>query len=148
MELTAQDRLLLNQFQQRLPASATPYADMAAACGMTETEVLERLQHWQEQGVLSRVGGVLNHQKVGSSTLAALAVPDDIRDEIALKVNGFPQVNHNYHRTHRYNIWFVVTGKDEQEIGQVLADIELETGFEPLNLPMLQPFHLNLGFAI
>ena len=148
MELTEQDRLLLNQFQQQLPASITPYADMAAACDMTEAEVLERLQFWQDEGVLSRVGGVLNHQKVGSSTLAALAVPDDLRDEMALKVNSFPQVNHNYHRTHHYNIWFVVTGRDEQEITQVLADIEQETGFQPLNLPMLQPFHLNLGFAI
>ncbi|GGK75022.1 Lrp/AsnC family transcriptional regulator [Amphritea balenae] len=148
MELTEQDRLLLNQFQQQLPASITPYADMAVACDMTEAEVLERLQFWQDEGVLSRVGGVLNHQKVGSSTLAALAVPDDLRDEMALKVNSFPQVNHNYHRTHHYNIWFVVTGRDEQEITQVLADIEQETGFKPLNLPMLQPFHLNLGFAI
>ncbi|WP_432472641.1 Lrp/AsnC family transcriptional regulator [Amphritea sp. HPY] len=148
MELTVQDRLLLNQFQQRLPASTTPYADMAAACEMTEAQVLERLQYWQEQGVLSRVGGVLNHQKVGSSTLAALAVPDEIRDEVALKVNQYSQVNHNYQRTHRFNIWFVVTGRDESEVEQVLSDIEQETGFTPLNLPMVQPFHLNLGFAI
>lgn len=148
MELTEQDRLLLNQFQQRLPSSTTPYADMAAACNMTEEEVLERLKLWQEKGVLSRVGGVLNHQKVGSSTLAALAVPDHLRDEVAMKVNSFAQVNHNYQRSHEYNIWFVVTGTDEAEIEQVLADIERETGYTPLNLPMVQPFHLNLGFAL
>ena len=80
MELTDQQRLLLNQFQQQLPVSTTPYADMAEACGMTETAVLEQLQQWREQGVLSRVGAVLNHQKLGSSTLAALAVPDEYRD--------------------------------------------------------------------
>ncbi len=148
MELTAQQRLLLNQFQQQLPASTTPYADMAAACGMTESAVLAQLQDWQQQGILSRVGAVLNHQKVGASTLAALAVPDAQRDAVALQVNSYPQVNHNYRRTHRYNIWFVVTGRDTAEIDQVLSDIEQQTGYAPLNLPMLQPFHLNLGFAL
>ena len=148
MELTDQQRLLLNQFQQQLPVSTTPYADMAEACGMTETAVLEQLQQWREQGVLSRVGAVLNHQKLGSSTLAALAVPDEYRDAVALQVNDYPQVNHNYRRTHRYNIWFVVTGRDAAEIVQVLEDIEQRTGYAPLNLPMLQPFHLNLGFAL
>ncbi|MEH6575458.1 MAG: Lrp/AsnC family transcriptional regulator [Amphritea sp.] len=148
MELTDQQRLLLNQFQQQLPVSTTPYADMAAACDMTEAAVLEQLQQWQEQGILSRVGAVLNHQKIGSSTLAALAVPDEYRDAVALQVNDYPQVNHNYRRTHRYNIWFVVTGRDSAEIDRVLEDIEQRTGYAPLNLPMLQPFHLNLGFAL
>ncbi len=148
MELTEQQRLLLNQFQQKLPASINPYADMAEACGMTETDVLAQLELWKEQGVLSRVGGVLNHRRVGASTLAALAVPDELCDEVALQVSEYLQVNHNYKRTHRYNIWFVVTGRDDAEIDHVLADIAKRTGYTPLNLPMLQPFHLNLGFAL
>lgn len=148
MELTAQQRLLLNQFQQKLPASIHPYADMAEACGMTETAVLAQLELWKEQGVLSRVGGVLNHRKVGASTLAALAVPDERCDEVAQQVSEYLQVNHNYKRTHRYNIWFVVTGRDDAEIDHVLVDIAKRTGYTPLNLPMLQPFHLNLGFAL
>lgn len=148
MELTAKQRLLLNQFQQKLPASTTPYTDMAEACGMTEAAVLVQLEQWKEQGVLSRVGGVLNHRKVGASTLAALAVPDNCCDEVAQQVSEYQQVNHNYKRTHRYNIWFVVTGRDDAEIDHVLGDIAQRTGYTPLNLPMLQPFHLNLGFAL
>jgi hypothetical protein len=43
-ELTELDRRLLNDFQQDFPLSPTPYADIARDLGVTEAEVLARLE--------------------------------------------------------------------------------------------------------
>lgn len=148
IELSEQDRQLLNRFQHELPLSPHPYAEMAAACGMTEQQVIEKLRYWNDKGVLSRVGAVINHQRLGASTLAALAVPEDQLQEVAELVSGYPEVNHNYKREHRFNLWFVLAAPDQQQLDDVLEAIRERTGLPLLNLPMLKAHHLDLGFAL
>ncbi|RDE19767.1 Lrp/AsnC family transcriptional regulator [Motiliproteus coralliicola] len=148
IELNEQERQLLNQYQHELPLCPNPYAEMAASCGMTEKEVIEKLRYWDEKGVLSRVGAVINHQRLGASTLAALAVPEDQLEAVADLVSGYPEVNHNYKREHRFNLWFVLAAPDQQQLDEVLEDIEARTQLPLLNLPMLKAHHLDLGFAL
>jgi hypothetical protein len=59
--------------------------------------------------VVAASAPVFAPRRVGASTLAALAAPPDRLEEIAAGVSGRPEVNHNYERDHRYNLWFVVT---------------------------------------
>ena len=92
--LTTFERRLLNDFQQDMPLSPTPYADMAARLGVTEGEVLETLATLREQGVISRVGPVLAINRVGASTLAAMAVPEARLEAVAHLVSAHPAVNH------------------------------------------------------
>ncbi|MEH6650911.1 MAG: Lrp/AsnC family transcriptional regulator [Motiliproteus sp.] len=148
MTLTDQERQLLNSYQRGLPVDARPYAVMAESCGMTEQQVIERLQSWQDSGVVSRIGAVVNHQKVGSSTLAALAVPEQDIDRVAEQVSAFAEVNHNYQREHVYNLWFVLAAPTKARVDAVLEQIKTETGLPLLNLPMLKSHHLDLGFAL
>ncbi len=147
-QLSEQERQLLNIYQRQLPVEERPYAAMASACGMTEQQVLETLRRWQEEGVISRIGAVVNHQKVGASTLAALAVPEEQLEAVAEQVNSFAEVNHNYEREHFFNLWFVLAAPDQQRIDEVLEEIETSTGLPLLNLPMLKAHHLDLGFAL
>ncbi len=63
-------------------------------------------------------------------------------------MNGFPEVNHNYAREHEYNLWFVVTASDADGIDAVLQEIARRTGLEVLSLPMLEDFHIDLGFDL
>ncbi len=146
--LTDQERQLLNIYQRQLPIEQRPFAAMAQACGMTEQQVIERLDRWQQEGVVSRVGAVVNHQRVGASTLAALAVPEEAIEAIAARVNAYEEVNHNYQREHFFNLWFVLAAPSQQRIDEVLADIESQTGLPLLNLPMVKAHHLDLGFAL
>ncbi|OMH36248.1 Lrp/AsnC family transcriptional regulator [Motiliproteus sp. MSK22-1] len=147
-QLNEQERQLLNLYQRQLPIQERPYATMAEACGMSESEVIDCLSRWQESGVISRIGAVVNHQKVGASTLAALAVPEDEIQAVAEQVNGFAEVNHNYEREHFFNLWFVLAAPSQQRIDEVLEEIELTTGLPLLNLPMVKAHHLDLGFAL
>jgi DNA-binding Lrp family transcriptional regulator len=142
------EQRLLNEFQQGMPLTSTPYADIAKQLGVYETTVLETLRRLQTEGVVSRVGAVLRPNRVGVSTLAAIAVPATELEEVAAIVNEFVEVNHNYERVHRINLWFVVVAEDEERLGTVLAEIEARCGYPVLDLPLLNEYFIDLGFDL
>ncbi|MDP4029799.1 MAG: Lrp/AsnC family transcriptional regulator [Gallionella sp.] len=146
--MTDLDLHLLNDFQRDFPLVAAPFGVIAGRLGISEAEVLEALARLQACGKVSRVGAVFRPHSVGSSTLAALAVPAEKLDEVAQRVSSYAEVNHNYEREHRYNLWFVVTAPDEARVQEVLAEIKSSTGYLPLHLPMLEEFHIDLGFDL
>ncbi|HUX91119.1 MAG TPA: Lrp/AsnC family transcriptional regulator [Gallionellaceae bacterium] len=139
---------LLNDFQRDFPLVHAPFGVLAERLGVSETEVLKTLTQLQTGGKVSRVGAVFKPHSIGYSTLAALAVPAGELDGIAALVNGYIEVNHNYEREHHYNLWFVITAVNEARVLQVLSEIERRTGYEPLYLPMLEDFHIDLGFDL
>lgn len=147
-ELTRIERRLLNDWQQQFPLSSTPYADMARELNVSEAEVLQTLARLQAQGSISRVGAVLRPNTVGVSTLAAMAVPIAELESVAALVSAYPEVNHNYEREHVLNLWFVVTAPDSARLKQVLDDIASESGYEVLSFPLLEDYHIDLGFDL
>ncbi len=146
--LDAADRRLLAEFQHHFPLVPEPYAELAGRLGMDESEVLERLAALKASGHISRVGAVFTPHKVGASTLAAMAVPPEWLESIAELVSAYPEVNHNYQRDHRLNLWFVVAAPGRDEVRAVLDDISARTGIAVLDLPLLEDFHIDLGFDI
>ena len=139
---------LLNDYQQGLPLSPRPFRDVAKALGIDEQDVIARLERLTKSGAISRIGPVFRPKRVGSSTLAAMAVPADQLERVAQLVNGYSEVNHNYEREHEYNLWFVVTGEDERHVSRVIRDIWQRTGIDVLDLPMLAEYHIDLGFPL
>lgn len=142
------ERRLLNDFQRGLPLEPRPFARMAESLGVSEAEALQGLADLQDSGVVSRVGPVFRPNRVGVSTLAALAVPQARLAEVAALVTAYPEVNHNYEREHRFNLWFVVTASDGQRLQAVLEEIATLTGLELLDLPMLEDYFIDLGFRL
>ncbi|MDH3449062.1 MAG: Lrp/AsnC family transcriptional regulator [Gammaproteobacteria bacterium] len=142
------EQRLLNEFQHGIPLTPNPWADIARQLGIYETTVLETLQRLQTEGVVSRVGAVFRPNRVGASTLAAMAVPQDELENIAAIVNQFVEVNHNYEREHRFNLWFVVTAADEEHLQEVLREIGAACGYPVLDLPLLDEFFIDLGFDL
>jgi DNA-binding Lrp family transcriptional regulator len=142
------DKRLLNDFQRDFPLSPAPYAEIAKQIGVSEQTVLDRLGSLQRTGAVSRVGPVFRPNRAGTSTLAAMSVPEDRLTDVAGLVNEYEEVNHNYEREHDINLWFVVTAESEGRVHEVLEDIERRTGLEVLDLPMLKPYHIELGFSL
>lgn len=147
-EYSELERRLLNDFQRDLPLSPTPYADMAARLGVDEQTVLDTLAGLQARGAISRVGPVFRPNSIGVSTLAAMAVPAPQLEQVAAYLNDLPQVNHNYEREHEFNLWFVVTAADRDELDAVLDQIEAWSGCPVLDLPMLEDYFIDLGFDL
>lgn len=142
------DWRLLNDYQHGFPLCPRPFRELARALGCSEAEVLHRLAVHQRSGVVSRVGVVFRPHRAGASTLAALAVPAARLEAVARLVNGYAEINHNYEREHPYNLWFVVTAPDQAAVQAVLEDIRARTGLPPLYLPMLEDYHIDLGFDL
>lgn len=142
------DRRLIDAYQRGLPLCERPFAAMAEHLGVSEVQVIEHLQALQQREVLSRVGPVFDHARAGASLLAALAVPETERDAAAAAINRSPGVNHNYAREHTYNLWFVMTAADEMQLEARLEALEEELGRPLLRLPMVEGYHIDLGFPI
>ncbi len=139
---------LLNDFQRDFPLCPAPFAELASRLGVAEKVVLGRLDNLRREGKISRVGAVFAPKRIGASTLAAMAVPPEKLAAVAAAVNRFPEVNHNYEREHRYNLWFVVTAASEGRLQATLGAIEQAAGYRLMPLPLLEEFHIDLGFSL
>ena len=147
-EFTPTERQLLNDFQQNFPLTPRPYAELGRQLGISEEQVIKRLEELQKQGAISRIGPVYRPNRVGASTLAAMSVPAHELDAVAAIINKYPEVNHNYEREHEFNLWFVLTAPDATHLQQVIDSISFETGYQVMNLPMLEDYFIDLGFNI
>jgi DNA-binding Lrp family transcriptional regulator len=142
------DAALIDGYQSGFPVAERPFATVGRELGIDEREALARVERLRERGIFRRFGAVLNPPVIGSSTLAALSVPESRFDEVAEVVNGYRQVNHNYRRDHEWNMWFVVTAGSRERRDAILAEIEARTGLSVLNLPMLTDYYIDLEFPV
>ncbi len=148
LNLTALEKHLLNDYQHNFPLTPQPFKDIADQLHVSEQEVISTLAALQEKGAVTRVGPVLQPNRVGASTLAAMAVPEERLSLVADLVSAHAEVNHNYERLHDFNLWFVVTASSQQHLHDVLDQISAETQLPVMDLPMLQDYFIDLGFDL
>ena len=142
------DRRIVNGLQGGFPLCPRPYAEAARRLGLEEAELIARLEALLADGVLSRFGPLIDAERLGGAvTLAAVAVPEDRFEQVAELINGFPEVAHNYARTHKLNMWFVVACEDPARIAEVIAEIERATGLQVHNLPKEEEYFLELKLS-
>ncbi|HFD81362.1 MAG TPA: Lrp/AsnC family transcriptional regulator [Gammaproteobacteria bacterium] len=139
---------LLNDFQRNFPLEPAPFASIARSLDASPEQVLQTLRDLKARGAVSRVGPVFKPNTVGVSTLAAMSVPASRLEAVAAIVSQFPQVNHNYEREHEWNLWFVVTAENKAALSETLREIQLETGYRVLSLPLVKDYHIDLGFRM
>jgi DNA-binding Lrp family transcriptional regulator len=73
-------------------------------------------------------------------------VPPERFESVAAQVNAFPEVAHNYERTHVLNMWFVVSSERPARIAEVIDAISAQTGLEVYPMPKLREFFI--GFRV
>lgn len=140
---------LLNNFQRNFPLCERPFQILAQQLQSDEASVIASLQDLQERGLVSRVGAVFQPNVLGASALAALAVPAARLAAVAALINARSEVNHNYEREHHYNCWFVASAASAADLATALRELEIECECGPmLVLPMLEDFHIDLGFDL
>lgn len=139
---------LLNDWQRDFPLESRPFAAIGAKVSVGETAVIATLGRLKARGAISRVGAVFAPRRIGAGTLAALAAPAERLEEVAAMVSARPEVNHNYQREHRWNLWFVATARDAGALAATLAEIQADTGCPVLSMPLKREFHIDLGFDL
>ncbi|MGJ0484601.1 MAG: Lrp/AsnC family transcriptional regulator [Methylomicrobium sp.] len=139
------DRRIINVLQAGFPVSERPYLEAALALGLSEAELLARLERLLQDQTLSRFGPLYDAEAMGGAlTLAAMQVPDNRFDEVTEIVNAFPEVAHNYARCHALNMWFVLATETHDQLRQALEEIEHRTGLTVYNMPKITEYFVGL----
>ncbi|MFO7848713.1 MAG: hypothetical protein R6V67_02025 [Spirochaetia bacterium] len=140
------DRALLDFIQDDLPEEAEPFSQAAQGCGISQEELLGRLERLLREGCIRRISALLDLQRLGyRSTLVAVKTPEDVADAVAERISAHPGVGHNYLREGEYNIWFTLTipGRlsHEREVERLLAGSGAE---DAMLLPSLRRYKLRV----
>jgi DNA-binding Lrp family transcriptional regulator len=150
MQLDSTDRRLLEIIQRQIPLVPRPYLEIARELGLEETEVLERLGRLRKAGIIRRMGGFFDSRQLGyTGTLCAIQVPETRIEEVAAVINAYPEVSHNYLRTHEYNMWFTVLASSPAEVDRIIDEIKTRTGIDyVLSLPAERVFKIKVKFDV
>lgn len=148
--LTAFDKALLNILQTGLPITPQPYKAMALQLGCDEETVIETLRRLKTQGYIRRMGAFFDSAELGYvSTLVAVQAAPEALTAVALAINKYSGVTHNYEREGEYNLWFAITSPDPCSMERVLAQIEDLPGVEKLiRLPATRKFKVSVEFNL
>ena len=146
------DKRLLNLMQGSFPIAQRPYQHVASEAGVTEDEVLTRIQRLLDGRIIRQVTPIFDTRAFGySSMLVAAKVDPDNPWRAASVINQHPGVSHNYLRNHEFNIWFTIATEPTSPLGldgtlQVLAR---EAGAESVRqLPTLKLFKIRMDLEM
>ena len=119
--------------------------DLKTDSNITEDEIRHTFQQMIEKNIITRVGPVFSTGRVGKSFLAAVKCPLEKIEEVALKINSFQEVNHNYLRENELNIWFVMTSTSEASLYEKALELENIIELTIYKFPMIRPFKIDLS---
>jgi len=144
------DRKLLNEIQSDFPITQRPYQDLGVRLSCSEDNILTRITRLKKEGIIRRIGGNFDSQRIGfTTTLCAVRVPDDTIEKFVGVVNKYPGVTHNYLRDHHYNIWFTFVAPNMKAIDKYIEEIMKHAGVrEILNLPAVKTFKILVNFNL
>jgi DNA-binding Lrp family transcriptional regulator len=143
------DRAIVNTLQQGFPVAARPFADAAALLGISEDELIARLQRLLDDRVLTRFGPLYQAERLGGAyALAAMRVPRDDFERVAAAVNALPEVAHNYERDHEFNMWFVLATESQDGIARAAERIRRDTGLPVYLMPKREEFFVGLKLTV
>lgn len=124
------EQQLLRILAVGLPVSENPYQLLAEQLATTEQWVIERIDSFLEQGIIKRLGFVVNHHMVGyrANAMVVWDIPDDEVDNIGRVLGREARVTLCYRRPRRlpqwpYNLFTMVHGTNRQEVIAQLEEI-------------------------
>ncbi len=139
---------MLNEIEKRIIASIQediaiterPYLAISEKLGISETELLDRLNDLSQRGVIRRFGATLRHQRAGFSANAMVAwmVDEDRIEEVGQKMASFDQVSHCYRRNPTadwpYNLYTMVHADSEQACQETARKMSRATSVQDYTL--------------
>ena len=144
MELDDRDFALIGVLTDGLPLSETPYADLGAAVGMAEEEVIARLGAMVGSGVIRRLGVIVRHHELGFTANAMVVwdLPDDRVEEIGRLLAASPEVTLCYRRPRRppdwpYTLFCMVHGRDRGQVTRVVEALARRHGLHEISRALL-----------
>ena len=135
MSIDTTDRRLIEATQSGLPLVPEPYAAIANALGLDESEVMQRLQAMQDSGVIRRIAVAPNHYALGMTAngMTVWDVEDRAALDLGARIGALEFVSHCYLRPRAmpdwpFNLFAMVHGKTRDEVATKRAEIRALLG--------------------
>jgi DNA-binding Lrp family transcriptional regulator len=146
------DKRLLNLMQGSFPIARRPYEHVAAQAGISERDVIGRVQELIDERIIRQVTPIFDTRALGySSMLVAAKVDPENPWRAANVINEHPGVSHNYLRSHEFNIWFTIATEPDSPLGLegTLEVLGREAGAESIRqLPTLKLFKIRMDLEM
>jgi DNA-binding Lrp family transcriptional regulator len=132
--LTDADVETIRATQGQMPVVAEPYAPAAERLGVSQDEVLARLQSLREREGLRRVAAILYHRRAGFSAngMGVWKVPEEEVLGTGRRMAAFRGVSHCYQRPTYpdwpYSVFTMAHGRSKDECDAILDSIAAATG--------------------
>jgi DNA-binding Lrp family transcriptional regulator len=134
IELSEEDVATIRATQGPMPVSSQPYAPAAERLGVSEDEVLRRLESLRERNALRRVAAILFHRRAGFSAngMGVWAVPDEQILDMGRRMAAFRGISHCYQRPTYpdwpYSVFTMAHGRSKEECDSILDSIAEQEG--------------------
>ncbi|OVE74315.1 hypothetical protein BVX94_00740, partial [bacterium B17] len=95
----ASDTEILSALQRGLPIGPHPFDMLAGELGISEEELLAKINSWMQEGKARRLGGVFDARRLGyRSVLCAVKTTPETIDDVAAEIVQHPGITHCYLR--------------------------------------------------
>jgi DNA-binding Lrp family transcriptional regulator len=131
--LSQADRAVINELQQDLPLTRTPFSAMAARLGMTEDHFLAGCRSLKKRGIMRRYGAAVNHRSAGykANAMTCWVAPEDKVESAGRKLASLPPVSHCYERKTNplwnYNLFAMIHGRTRESCREIVRTASAET---------------------
>lgn len=111
---SAPEQEAIRRLQQNLPVVSRPFATIAAATGMSEELLVEKVRIWKKQGALRRIAMILYHRKIGfaANAMCVWNVQDEHVAEVGRRLSTRSEITHCYERerteTFPFNVYAMI----------------------------------------
>ena len=135
MDVNAKDRQLLAAIEDGLALVARPYAQLAAAVGLSELDVIARLKRLIGEGVIRRFGVIVRHRELGyrANAMVVWDLPDERVADIGRRLATLPYITLCYQRPRRlpdwpYNLFCMIHGRDRAAVEALVEEASRHAG--------------------
>lgn len=131
---------LVRFLQEDIPLTPNPFADIAARLHMSESDVVEQVKSWIDDGTIRRFGAMVRHQRLGykANAMSAWDVPEDRVEEVGKTLAEAVEVSHCYQRPRadgwEYNIFAMIHAATEEECDRIAAQLAARVGIDSYSL--------------
>lgn len=148
--LSLSDKKILNAIQTNLPLTPHPFAELGKLAGLSEQEVIKRLNELRNEGYIRRIGPFFDSDKLGYvGTLVALKVKEGYMEKVAAVINTYEGATHNYERKGKYNLWFTLLTQNVAQRAKILDDVRALPGVEAvMSLVSRKKYKVNVKFNL
>ena len=135
VKLDKTDEDILRIMQDDIPLESRPFLIVSKKLGISEEEVIDKIQKMVDSGIIRRFSASMRHRKLGikANPLIAWNIPPDMIEEVGNKLANFEEVTHCYERPlipgkWEFNLYTMIHGYDTKSVIKTAEKLSTAVG--------------------